>query len=227
MEENKENKENKINTEEIKSETINTVNEVKETIKKVDVKKDTLETKGFIKELFTDPLAKLKTIADDNGNKFLKNALIIIIIWMAVILLKQVFGTTSLWKYYGFKNLLNIVLTTITPAIGIIVMSVIIMIINKNNKKSLTNLITCITTARLPLAIAAVVNLLTIINSSISAFTIPFASFCSVISIVLTYFITKNIFAESENSKFIKKFILIVGIYYIAYFVLSYLGIYI
>ena len=225
MEENK--NENKINTEEIKSETVNTVNEVKETIKKVDVKKDTLETKGFIKELFVDPLGKMKSIADDNGNKFLKNALIVVIIWMAAVLIKQIFGTTSLWKYYGFKQLLNIVLTTIAPAIGIIVMSVIIMVANKENKKSLTQLITCITTARLPLAIAGVVSLLTLINSSISAFTIPFSKLCSVISILLTYFVAKDIFAEKENSKFIKKFVIIEGIYYIAYFVLTYLGIYI
>ena len=225
MEENK--SENKINTEEIKSETVNTVNEVKETIKKVDVKKDTLETKGFIKELFVDPLGKMKSMADDNSNKFLKNALIVVIIWMAAVLIKQIFGTTSLWKYYGFKQLLNIVLTTIAPAVGIIVMSLIIMIVNKENKKSLTQLITCITTARLPLAIAGVVSLLTLINSSISAFTNPFSRFCSVISIVLTYFVTKDIFAEKENSKFIKKFVIIEGIYYISYFVLTYLGIYI
>lgn len=225
MEENK--NENKINTEEIKSETVNTVNEVKETIKKVDVKKDTLETKGFIKELFVDPLGKMKSIAEDKENKFLKNALIVVIIWMAAVLIKQIFGTTSLWKYYGFKQLLNIVLTTIAPAVGIIVMSVIIMIFNKENKKTLTQLITCITTARLPLAIAGVVNLLTIINSSISAFTTPFSKFCSIISIILTYFVTKDIFAEKENSKFIKKFVIIEGIYYIAYFVLTYLGIYI
>lgn len=225
MEENK--SENKINTEEIKSETVNTVNEVKETIKKVDVKKDTLETKGFVKELFVDPLGKIKSIVEDNSNKFLKNALIVVIIWMAAVLIKQIFGTTSLWKYYGFKQLLNIVLTTIAPAVGIIVMSLIIMIVNKENKKSLTQLITCITTARLPLAIAGVVSLLTLINSSISAFTTPFSKFCSVISIVLTYFVTKDIFAEKENSKFIKKFVIIEGIYYISYFVLTYLGIYI
>ncbi|MBQ2938337.1 MAG: hypothetical protein IJE05_05640 [Clostridia bacterium] len=225
MEENK--NENKINTEEIKSETVNTVNEVKETIKKVDVKKDTLETKGFIKELFTDPLGKMKAIAEDNSNKFLKNALIVVIIWMAAVLIKQIFGTTSLWKYYGFKQFINIILTTISPAVGIIVMSVIIMIVNKENKKSLTQLITCITTARLPLAIAGVVSLLTLINSSISAFTTPFSKLCSVISILLTYFVAKDIFAEKENSKFIKKFVIIEGIYYIAYFVLTYLGIYI
>lgn len=223
MEENK----NKINTEEIKSETVNTVNEVKETIKKVDVKKDTLETKGFVKDLFIDPLGKIKSIAEDDSNKFLKNALIIVIIWMIAVLIRQIFGTTSLWKYNGFKQLLNIILTTIAPAIGIIVMSLIIMIFNKKNKKSLTQIITCITAVRMPLAISAIVNLLLLINTSISAFTTPFARFCNMISIVLTYFVAKDLFEEKENSKFIKTFIILEAIYCAAYFVLSYLGIYI
>ena len=220
------NNENKINTEEIKTETVNTVNEVKETIKKVNVKKDALETKGFITELFKDPLGKIKEIVEDKENKFLKNALIVLIVWMAAVLIKKLFGISKLWS---FHNILNVILTTIAPAVGIIVMSVILMAMNKNkeNKKSLTQLITCITTVRMPLAIAAVVRLLTIISSSISAFTRPFTQLCTVISIILTYFVAKDILDETENSKFIKKFVIIEAIYYIAYFVLSFLGMYI
>ena len=47
-----ENEEKKLNTEELKSEATNTVNQVKETIKKVDIKKDTIETKGFIIDMW-------------------------------------------------------------------------------------------------------------------------------------------------------------------------------
>lgn len=223
MEEN----ENKINTEELKTETVNTVNEVKETIKKVDVKKDTLETKGFAKELLTNPLEKIKSIVSDTENKSFKYALIILIIWMAAILIKNLLGTTSMWKYSGFKHFVNIILYTLAPAIGIVVMSLIVIIMNKENKKSLPQLITCITTAKLPMALAAIVNLLTLINISISTFTNSFSKFCSIISIVLTYFTLKDIFAEEENSKFVKKFALIEGIYCIVYFLLAFLGIYI
>lgn len=222
-----ENKEKKIDTEELKSETVNTVKEVKETIKNVDVKKDALETKGFIKEMFTNPLEKIKNIVDDNGNKFFKHAIILIIVWIAAILLKEIFASSYLWKYGVFKHILGIIKSVIAPVLGILTMSIIMLVLNKQNKKSLTNIVSAVTAAELPLVIASVVNLLTIISSSISAFTVPFYKFCSIVSILFMYFVAKNIFAESENSKFIKKFIIIEAIYYAVYFVFTFLGIYI
>ena len=60
----KKKEEKKVNTEELKSEASTTVNQVKDTIKNVDIKKDSIETKGFIAELFKDPLGKIKEIVD-------------------------------------------------------------------------------------------------------------------------------------------------------------------
>ena len=45
------NEEKKVNTEELKSEASNTVNQVKDTIKTVDIKKDSIETKGFVTDI--------------------------------------------------------------------------------------------------------------------------------------------------------------------------------
>ena len=81
MQENTEKKEEvvdkKIETNELKSEASNTVNQVKETIKKVDIKKDSIETKGFITELFKDPLGKIKEIVTKDSGKFLTYSIII------------------------------------------------------------------------------------------------------------------------------------------------------
>lgn len=222
-----ENENKKIDTEELKNETVNTVKEVKETIKNVDVKKDAVETKGFIKEMFTNPLEKIKNIVDDSNNKFFKNAVILVIIWIAAILIKELFDSSYLWKYGVFKNILGIIKSVIAPVVGILVMSIIMLVLNKQNKKSLSNIISAVTAAKLPLVIASVVNLLTIIGSSITAFTNPFYKLCNVISAIFMYFAAKNIFEEKENSKFMKKFMLIELIYYIVYFVFTYLGIYI
>lgn len=41
------------------------MSEVKDTIKQVDIKKDSIETKGFVTELFKDPIRKNKR----NSNK--------------------------------------------------------------------------------------------------------------------------------------------------------------
>ena len=222
-----ENENKKIDTEELKNETVNTVKEVKETIKNVDVKKDAGETKGFIKEMFTNPLEKIKNIVDDSNNKFFKNAVILVIIWIAAILIKELFDSSYLWKYGVFKNILGIIKSVIAPVVGILAMSIIMLVLNKQSKKSLSNIISAVTAAKLPLVIASVVNLLTIIGSSITAFTNPFYKLCNVISAIFMYFAAKNIFEEKENSKFIKKFMLIELIYYIVYFVFTYLGIYI
>ena len=45
-----EKEERKINTDALKSEASTTVNQVKDTIKNVDIKKDSIETKGFVLE---------------------------------------------------------------------------------------------------------------------------------------------------------------------------------
>ena len=106
-------------------------------------------------------------------------------------------------------------------------MAVIVLVMNKENKKPLTTIISAITMVKIPVVIAALANILTIFSSQISIVTSPFASFCSVISVVLMYFTLKAIFKVEKNSDFIKKFVLVELIYYVAYIILSLLRIYI
>ena len=106
-------------------------------------------------------------------------------------------------------------------------MAIIIFAMNKDNKKSMITVLTVVTTASIPLVIASVVNILTVFSSQISMITTPFNSLCNVVSIVLMYFAAKTVFGTEKNSDFIKKFIAIEAIYYIAYFVLAFLKIYI
>lgn len=223
-----ENEENKVNTEELKSEASNTVNQVKDTIKKVDIKKDSVETKGFIVEMFKNPLEKIKDVTEDKKGKYLKYAIIVLVVWAAAKFLSRCFAIGWYWRPYNiFENMWSIGVATITPLLSVLVMVLIAFILNKKNKKPLTTLISAVTIANIPTAVASVVSLLTIISSQVSLITIPFASLCSVISIVLTYFALKNIFGEEKNTDFIKKFILIETLYYVVYIVLSLLKIYI
>lgn len=224
MEEN--NEEKKVNTEEIKKETVDTVNQVKDTIKNVNIKEDTKVATGFVSKMFKDPFGTIQEIAKDSEHKHLKTAIVFIVVWMLIIFVKAIF--TRYWSAsHVFKTVLSIVKSTIAPAIGIIVLSAIIYFMNKNAKKSLSTIITGITVAKVPKIIAAAIGLLTIISSNASMITSPISSLCSVISTVLTYFTMKALFEEKENSKFLKTFVIVEAIYYIAYFVLSFLGIYI
>lgn len=220
--------ENITKTEELKKEATETVNQVKETIKKVDIKKDSVETKGFIVEMFKNPLKKMQQIVNRNTGKFLTYAIIILTIWVIAELVNKSFSFSHIWKYSNIGSaLISTILTGITPIISILVMSVIIFIINKNHKKKLTTIITVVVAASIPLVIASVVQLLTIYSLQVALLTTPFSKLCNVISIILMYFAIKSILGSEKNSEFIKKFILIESIYYVVYIVLSLLNIYI
>lgn len=229
--EEKKNEEQNVNTEELKKETVDTVNQVKETIKNVDIKNDAKAATGFVSSMFKDPFATIKQIVNDSSNKHFKTAIIFIIVWMVAALVSSLFGgyySLSRFSFnLAFKQILSIVKAVIAPALSIVILSGIVYFMNKENKKSMITNITAIVTAKIPVIIASVVSLLTIIDSKVSLVTSPFAALCSVISVVLTYFTTKTIFGEEQNSKFFKKFVIIEAIYYVAYILVSLLGIYI
>ena len=224
--EEKKNAEQNLNTEELKKETVETVNQVKETIKNVDIKNDAKEATGFVTSMFKEPFGTIKTIVDDSTNKNFKTAIIFVAVWTIVIFIKAL--SIKFWSFDAlFRNMLSLIKTIIAPALGIVVLSGIIYFMNKENKKSLVTIMTAITTAKIPVIIASVVSLLTLFSSSAYKITSPFASLCSVVSVILTYFTAKSIFKEEQNSKFFKKFIAIEAIYYVAYILVSFLEIYI
>lgn len=229
MEEIKKEEQN-INTEEIKKETVETVNQVKETIKNVDIKNDAKAATGFVSSMFKDPFGTMKQIVNDSSNKQFKTAIIFVVVWMVAELVYALFGgyySVNRFSFnLAFKQILTIIKAVIAPVLGIVVLSGIVYVMNKENKRSMITTITGIVTAKIPVVIASVVSLLTIIDSKVSIITNPFASLCSVISIELMYFTTKIMFNEDHNSKFFKKFILIEAIYYAIYVVVSLLGIY-
>lgn len=218
-----------IDTKDIKEETSNTVNKVKDTIKNVDIKKDSIETKSFIVELFKDPLGKINEIVSKDTSKYFKYAIIILIVWTIAVCIKSISSKIGFWGYgpNGFNYILAIVKTTLAPIFGVIVMSVIIFVMNKTNKKELTTIISAVTTTKVPIVIASIISLLTIFSGNISTLTAPFTILCSTISIVLLFFAMKNIFGQEKNSEFIKKFALVEVIYYGIYILISFLGIYI
>lgn len=96
---------------------------------------------------------------------------------------------------------------------------------NKKEKKPLTTIMTTVVAVKIPVVIGEIIGLLVYISSNASAITVPFAGFCRVVSIVLSYFGIKELMQEKEDGKFIKTFVIIQGIYYLAAFVISFLGI--
>lgn len=226
--ENKTKKESNAKTEELKKEATDTVNQVKDTIKNVDIKKDSIETKGFVVEMFKNPLGKIKEIVDKDTSKYFTYGIIILAIWVVARLINRSFSFSHIWGLSRVGSaILSILISGITPIVSVLVMSLIVFVMNTKNKKQLTTVITAIISASIPSVIASVVSILTIFGTKVSTITAPFASFCEVISTVLMYFTIKAIFGVEKNSEFIKKFVLIQGIFYIVYIVLSFFEIYI
>lgn len=206
----------------IKEEATDAVNQVKDTIKNVDIKKDSLETKGFIVEMFKNPLEKIREIATKNDKKFLKYVIIILVIWCISELVHEIF-TLNIWGYFNLgKNILRVIIAGITPIISILVMSIIIFLVKGKNKKNLTTIVSTITSANIPMVIASIVSLLTLINIRANVLTNPFTQLCNVITIILSYFGIKSLLGIEKNSEYIKKFVIIEAIFYIVYIVLSF-----
>lgn len=226
MEENNQEK-FKVDTENLKNETLETAKKMKESMKGTNIKDETKATKGFILDMIKNPLEKIKEVANDNSAKFLKTAIILIAVWTAIIFVESSYDTIYYWGFTRiFKNILDVLKEILAPAIGILVYSVTVLLLNKE-KKPLTTVISTVTITKLPVIAASLVSLLTIISSSLSRITIPFANVCTTVSIVLGYFGFKYLFKKEEDKTFIKEYILIELVYAVAYIVIRLLGIYI
>ena len=235
MEENEKNF--NVNTEDLKKETSETVNQVKDAIKNVNLKNDTKEAKGFFFSFFKDPLGEMKKATSSVDNKFIKIAIIIFVIWLAIILAANLlntatnylFGTFGSFSYFFshlFRNVFNLVKDLIAPVITILTLSGLIYGFKKVKNRSFLTIASSILIAKIPVVIATIVSLLTIFNTHFLKIASTFTGFCDILSTILLFFAMKNLLEEDKNDSYFWRFALIMGIFYIVKFVFSYLGIY-
>ena len=217
-----------IDTENLKNETFETAKKVKESVKGANIKEETKATKNFIVEMLKNPLEKIKEVANEDTGKYFKTAIFLIIAWTILVFVNSTYRTIQLWGFSRvFNNILTVLKQILAPALGILVYSLIVLILNKENKKSLITSISTITITQIPLMVASLTSLLTIVSSKISIITSPFSDLCSSLAVVLGFFGLKNLFGTEDCKTFIKKYVLIQAIYYVAYIVIGLLGIYI
>ena len=215
-----------VDTEQLKSETKETVNQVKESIKNVDFKKDAEETKGFLKEMFSNPFNAVKRVAQGEEN-VLSKVIIIMIIFIAASVLYQIISIMKFGKYTGVgDNILKLVASILNPLFYIIVPSIVVLIMNRNNKKSLITVISTLVIAAVPVVINQLISLINILVSGITIVTSPITTALSAIALILTYFGMKDLFEEDEDSSFIKKYAIIKLIAAFVLVILARIGIY-
>lgn len=236
MEEN-ENKNNfNVNAEDIKKETTETVNQVKDAIKNADLKKDSKEAKGFFFSFLKNPLGEMKKATSSADNKYVKVAIIIFVVWLAVLLVSNVlsiattylFGTFGSFAYFFqnlFRNIFNLIKTLVAPVITVLVLSGLVYGFKKVKNRSFLTIASSILIAKIPMVVASAFNLLVLVNSHFIKMTSTFSGFCNVLSTILLFFTMRDLLEEDKKDSYFWKFALIIGIFYIVKFVFSYLGI--
>lgn len=215
-----------VDTEQLKNETKDTVNQVKDTIKNSNFKEGAAQTKGFIAEMFSNPISAVKRVATGEENVLFK-AIIIMIVYIVASFASQLVYTIKYGSFRGIgSNIISLVVSIIHPLIYILVPAVIIMILNKENKKALTTVISTLVVTAVPVVINSVIDIVENLVTGISIVTSPFSTMFSAISIILTYFGMKDLFGVEENESFIKKYAIIKLVAAFVFVILNRIGIY-
>lgn len=210
-----------------KEETVKTFNEAKENLKNVDIKEEAKIGKGFIKDLIERPAEKIESITKDEHNKYFKTIILVTVLWCIAILCRKIITYIKLESLFKFDAILLLIKATIAPIITILVLSAIVFILNKERKKSLVTTITTIGTAKLPLAVASVISLLSLIDTKANTLISPINGLLSAVSMILVYFAIKDLFEIEDNTQAIKKFTYCMIIYEIVAIICYLFGIYI
>ena len=220
------------------NENNNLSGQTQRTFNNEEVKRQAKEATRFFSAFFKDPLGETEKITINSSNKYLKIAIIILVVWLVVIFASNVFSTASVYLFgvlgsfsnffeHFFSRFLDIIKEIVAPICSIAIIAALAYGFSKEKKKSFMHVASCVTIAKIPVVIAEIVSLLTLINTRITTFTVPFAGFCSILSTVLLFFTIKDVLGEKENKNIFWKFALIMGIYYAIEIVLSFLQIYI
>ena len=194
--------------------------------KKVDFKDGTKNCKNFFFSFFSNPIKTLKNISDSKHNLFFNTSIIILLVWVLIMflhtLLRNVYHTSALYTFLSAIRDLTIPIISV----GFLALIIYCMAPNKDEKCNLTNTLTASIVCRIPIIFASFISLINLVSDKAYFITNPIAYFCIAISILLTYFAIKFLYKESEDFKSFKKFMVIEGIFYGVYLILSFLGIY-
>lgn len=220
-----------IDMSQIKNETTQTAKQVTDTLKTMDLKKDVQMTKGFLLKSWKTPIAAIKEVSD-NAVSYSKVAIFLLIAWMVA---EAIYPLLTNIRYYGFKiltnnfldTLLSMVKSGLAPLLVIVVLSIIIMIFQKEKKNSLMTIMTVITIAQAPRIFSNILHLLNHIDSNASRLLTPISNLCFVLSIVFLYFGVRFLLNENDDEKQTNRFILIYAVYYLVSIAFNFFGIWI
>ena len=222
-------------TDELKNEAVKTANDAKDSVTKADFKTEAKKTSNFIFELFRDPISSIEGVVTDKKNTKFITAIIIFAVWLLFIFINSFQGIGALgWGYFWtqvFETFKSIFKNLLSPIIGVAALSLILFLYPKKGKTkiTLTSIITLVIIVATPIVCCEVLDLLRYFRFLHPAkFLNTIGLIATLLSGVLSYFAFKSITGEDDDKKAIRNFMVIQGIYFIVYFVLSlnFIGIY-
>ena len=237
MEENNESKnDTNVNAEEIKKELKETTSEVKEAVKNTNLKKDANEAKNFVINFFKTPFTEFKKIVA-SPKSFLKIAIIVFVIWVVAECIGSIISIIDSFNYSPYYSIetyvrnsisdfFSVVKAILVPAFSVALLSGIIYLLMKDKKKSYLTILITIIIAEIPVILASIVSLLGFIGTQAYILTSSIATFCSVLSTLLIYFAIKALYAENDDDKLPRTFLITMAIYYAIALVLRFFTIY-
>lgn len=215
-----------IDTEQLKNEAKDTVNQVKDTIKNANFKEEAVETKKSISEIFENSIYLVKKVAIGEENVLLK-AIVIMILFIAASFIGELIYVIKIGSYRGFMgNITSLVVSLIHPILFILVPALVVLIMNKENRKSLITVISTLVVAAVPNVINEVIYIVDTLVSGISIVTSPFTTMFAAVAMILTYFGMKELFGVEEDESFIKKYAIIKLLVAFVLMILGRIGIY-
>jgi hypothetical protein len=218
----------KSQAEGLKNDAKDAASKVKETFKNVNVKEDAKETKNFIGGFLKDPIEALKESANSSG-KFFKVALMILIAYAALQFLNEFILNIKLEIFedeFG-KAIKNVFFAILEPVLMIATFSVIIKVVIGDKSKNIVEIIETVVLAHIFQILAYVITFLNLLSSQASVITSKFTSFANYITYVLLFFAVKFLSGKEDNKDAFKKFMIVMAVYIVARWIISYLGIYI
>lgn len=215
-----------IDTEDLKNQTKDTVNQVRDTIKDVNFKEDSKEATGFVKEMLNNPFETVTRVAREEENT-LKKSILMMIVFLVASVLYEIIDLIKYGSYLSIGDkIMGLLASALHPILFILVPAIIILVMNKNNKKSLPVIISTLVAASIPVILVEVIDILEILVSAIRLVTSPISTGLTAVATVLTFFGMKELFSEEDTGKFIKTFIIIKVIAAFVFYLLSSAGIY-
>ena len=197
-----------VDTEQLKNETKDTVNQVKDTIKKTNFKESAAQTKGFLVDMFSQPISTVKKVANDEEN-VLSKSVIIMILYIIASFITDLIYVIRYGEYRGVgNNILSLIYSVLYPIACVLVPATLVLVFNKINKKPLITVLSTLVVATVPNAIIQIIRIVENIIPGIVIVSSPIITMFSAIGIILGYYGMRTIFEEG-NETFIKKYALI------------------